>query len=1340
MSKVFIKTLSAVAVSAILVGCGGGGGTPPSSNPTTESNNYTKNVKVADGYIAGADVLVDINTTTSGFPADSTGDYTGKTDSNGDFKIPSDLNLKVGTFIYAKGGHVVSTGKAFEGILKSVYSGSGKEIVITPLTTMVAKAAGSNPTKAAIEEAKTKVAKALGVPKDSVAADPVKDKEAFKATQTVVAIAKVVKETHTEDKNVTDILEEVADHIKNDANLTAAIEQVAPDENASQAAQETAQKVQETIEKLNEHGVDESATLEDIITKEVVDKAAQAAKNDENVTAVLESVDVDNFADVAKAAACLTFEKIKGSNSVSNAVTADLNLTAKSSCEDNNVTIAWVNHSSNIDLTTGAITQETYEDKIAFVEANITKGTKALTKPIYMTIKAKGHKPVAKDDMAQTSEDTNVTIDVLANDSDADGNSELNITSITKPAHGEAHLNNGKIDYSPYSNFNGVDSFVYTLTDPLGAEVNATVHVVVADVNDAPVLSDIADHTIKEDVPNPLQIQLNATDADDDNLTMSVSVDDNSKVTAEINGDTLTITPKPNMNGAVTITVTVSDGKGGTVSKTFTLNITPVNDAPVAVDDDLPAISSNASAILDVLKNDTDVDGDTLTITNISTPNSGSAVVENGKIKYTPVADFNGTVTFTYTISDGNATDTATVTFDIAQYVTKIREAIDKVNAFDTENGDFNTLLDDLKNTLNIAPSSEKDAQVGLALVELAETLDSELGNLLTVDGVDATLVNLLSRDDSAKVALAAIDSLGEQTESSLSKIADKLKAVAGRIDTLLASDPNYEFKYKDITLSRDDLKALSGALDLKAALLEYMAAYNPAKIDYLKTKKETINGKEVEYRVIKADPKTVLNDPTTLSLNSNAQTHLNNSKDELQKAINKLASVNVGDVNSKFRSKIDELQGKLTDINASLNGNANYVIEKGSEKYYIDIAALFSESSALTLSTTIGNNVEYRSHYCDADYNATMSKFMNRAMGTCKDDYVTFSDGSKGYISTKMTFKPRSIPMGDSNHLTKVLTKINKDGKDYTGDDILKRTMGEFSIIENSQHEYNSLNDVNTSYTIENGPAGDTGPYSCELQYAQMWDSVTFNMIDVRNGVTVNKVGNECKIAIDSSVITATQGSIDFEIVIRDNYGHEKHRYGYISYGFNQGGNGQGGNQGGNTNGGNQGNGGANAPSIIFGEEVTQSDYNDASAIDIPSFPLFQIEIVNNEIVTEVFEKDAVHITRTEYTDGNQTAQDVLPYQIDTTTKVISVSFNGDFSNPAIQVKFTDELSASELASILANKGLSVQFSSGDKGYILYKREVKDYGGTKYKKGIWFNQSAKEKIVQYAHQLQQSN
>ena len=110
---------------------------------------------------------------------------------------------------------------------------------------------------------------------------------------------------------------------------------------------------------------------------------------------------------------------------------------------------------------------------------------------------------------------------------------------------------------------------------------------------------------------NPL---LNDSDPDGDTLTLD-SASDPAHGTITDNGDgTYTYTPDPDYNGPDSVTYTISDGNGGTDTATVTFNVTPVNDAPDAVND-VDTMDEDAPITLDVLDNDTDVDGDALTVT-----------------------------------------------------------------------------------------------------------------------------------------------------------------------------------------------------------------------------------------------------------------------------------------------------------------------------------------------------------------------------------------------------------------------------------------------------------------------------------------------------------------------------------------------------------------------------------------------------------------------------------------------------------------------------------------------------------------------------------------------------
>jgi VCBS repeat-containing protein len=283
------------------------------------------------------------------------------------------------------------------------------------------------------------------------------------------------------------------------------------------------------------------------------------------------------------------------------------------------------------------------------------------TATITVTVAAVNDAPLAEADSLSTSEDTAVTYNVLGNDSDIDGDS-LIIKSASDGAHGTVEVNSdGTVTYIPEANFNGTDSFTYSIEDGQGGRNNATVTVTVAPVNDAPVAEADAVAT-SEDTAVTYNVLGNDSDVDGDSLTVS-SVTDGAHGTVTINDDgTVTYTPEADFSGSDSFTYTISDGQGGTDTATVTVTVDAVNQAPVAEADSL-STGEDTAVTYKVLGNDTDVDGDDLTVTSASDGANGTVTINgDGTVTYTPNSDFNGSDSFTYTVSDGNGgTDTATV-------------------------------------------------------------------------------------------------------------------------------------------------------------------------------------------------------------------------------------------------------------------------------------------------------------------------------------------------------------------------------------------------------------------------------------------------------------------------------------------------------------------------------------------------------------------------------------------------------------------------------------------------------------------------------------------------------
>jgi hypothetical protein len=185
-----------------------------------------------------------------------------------------------------------------------------------------------------------------------------------------------------------------------------------------------------------------------------------------------------------------------------------------------------------------------------------------------------------------------------------------------------------------------------------------------AQTNQAPTPQNDA-VTTAEDTAIDINVLANDTDPEGDTLSVA-AVGVPAHGTATINGDgTLKYTPAANYHGADSFTYAVTDG-ALVASATVTMTVTPVNDAPVAANDAYD-VTKNTPKAMDVRANDTDVDGDTLTIVSTTAPAHGTVVIGDGKVTYTPTADYVGADVFTYTITDGSLTASASVAVTVKE-------------------------------------------------------------------------------------------------------------------------------------------------------------------------------------------------------------------------------------------------------------------------------------------------------------------------------------------------------------------------------------------------------------------------------------------------------------------------------------------------------------------------------------------------------------------------------------------------------------------------------------------------------------------------------------------------
>jgi PKD repeat protein len=286
---------------------------------------------------------------------------------------------------------------------------------------------------------------------------------------------------------------------------------------------------------------------------------------------------------------------------------------------------------------------------------------------VNVTITPVNDPPDAVDDGASTPEDTPVTVNVLGNDVDPDGD-PLTITGVSNPTNGTAQVVVGGtgVRFTPAPGFSGTGGVSYTVSDGQGGTDTARLTVSVGAVQDAPTAVEDA-ATTPEDVAVTIGVLSNDIDPDNDPLhVQSVGIAANGTVAIVNDGAAVRYTPNLNFNGTDSFTYTATDG-GGSSSATVTVTVTPLPDPPVA-NDDAAATPEQTAVTIGVMANDLDPDGDPISVTGVTAPANGTATVnENGAITYTPNGGFRGTDTFTYTLTDGTGTDTAVVTVSIEQ-------------------------------------------------------------------------------------------------------------------------------------------------------------------------------------------------------------------------------------------------------------------------------------------------------------------------------------------------------------------------------------------------------------------------------------------------------------------------------------------------------------------------------------------------------------------------------------------------------------------------------------------------------------------------------------------------
>ena len=333
------------------------------------------------------------------------------------------------------------------------------------------------------------------------------------------------------------------------------------------------------------------------------------------------------------------------------------------------------------------------------ITVSASDGQLTVADTFHLTITPVNDVPVvAATKVVTTLEDTATAPSVIGA-TDVDGD-ELNysLKSGFAPTKGAVAFDAaaGTFTYTPTANDNGTDTFIIVVSDGNGGTTEQLVNVAITPVNDAPRIAAAQIVMTLEDTAASATA-IGANDVDGDVLSYAVKSGfspSKGSVALDATASTFTYTPTANANGTDTFTIVVSDGNGGVSEQVVSISITPVNDAPVAMaDGGFSTTSGHALTIptATLLANDSDVDGNSLTIVAVDGGINGSATLVGGTVIFTPGDGYVGPAAFTYTVSDGyGGTATAMVAIDVGYNVvngTSVANAINGTSAADQING-----------------------------------------------------------------------------------------------------------------------------------------------------------------------------------------------------------------------------------------------------------------------------------------------------------------------------------------------------------------------------------------------------------------------------------------------------------------------------------------------------------------------------------------------------------------------------------------------------------------------------------------------------------------------------
>ncbi|MDF4854346.1 tandem-95 repeat protein, partial [Vibrio parahaemolyticus] len=639
----------------------------------------------------------------------------------------------------------------------------------------------------------------------------------------------------------------------------------------------------------------------------------------------------------------------------------------------------------------------------------VTSGGVSESTTVSVDVTPENDAPVAKDDIATTQEDTVVTIDVLPNDTDVDGD-KLSVESASVPKEqGTVEVVNGKLVFTPAENFNGDAEITYTVTDGELTD-EAKVTVTVNPVNDAPTIKVDAVESITEDAVNTdtvvATLTVRDTDTSEDQLT--VSLENNSNGYFVLVGDEVKLTQtgvdavnndELNLKD-LTISASVSDGVNPTASDSDSLVVNRVNDAPTVENAIVDQVLSEDFDVYTIDLNEVFKDSDSSLKISVSGNDNIQISIVNGVATITPTADWNGKETITFTAKDPSGESVSqTVDFTVAPVVdieadssnvvedtpTIINvlgndtfEGKDKVVSLDAENGPKNgTVIVNNDGTVTYTPD---DNYVGKDTFTYVVT-SGGVSESTTVE-VNVTPVNdaPVAKDDIATTqedTAVTIDVLPNDTDADGDKLSIESASVPKEqgtvevVDGKLVFTPAENFNGDaEITYTVTD-----GALTDQAKVTVTVNPVDDAptiKVDAVESITEDAVSTDTVVATLEVADTDTPEDQLTVSLENNSNGYFVLVGDEVKLTQAGVDAVNNDELNLKdlaisasvsdgvnpTASDSDSLiVNRVNDAPTVENAIADQVLSEDFDAYTIDLNEVFKDSDSSLEFSVSGNN-----------------------------------------------------------------------------------------------------------------------------------------------------------------------------------------------------------------------------------------------------------------------------------------------------------------------------------------------------------------------------------------------